>query len=105
LAKFIANIFVTVDATLELAIGVKLFRFLLPPYSLICPATMSITAIFVTAQEYFVAYCRCREVAKLFMLLLSPYGLTRICSSVQHCIYEYIVNVQEYILLVGVRDY
>jgi hypothetical protein len=42
---------VIVDATLELAIGVKLIRVLLPPYSLIGPAAMPITEIFVTAQE------------------------------------------------------
>jgi hypothetical protein len=32
---------------------------------------------FMTAQEYFIAYCRCREAVKLFRFLLPPYSLIR----------------------------
>jgi hypothetical protein len=35
------------------------------------------TALFVTVQEHFIAYCRRREAVKLFRFLLPPYSLTR----------------------------
>jgi hypothetical protein len=31
------------------------------------------TALFVTVQEHFIAYCMCREAVKLFRFLLSAY--------------------------------
>jgi hypothetical protein len=34
------------------------------------------TALFVTVQEHFIVYCRCREAVKLFRFLLSPCRLT-----------------------------
>jgi hypothetical protein len=38
-------------------------------------AGMCTTALSVTLQEHFVAYCGCKDVAKLFMFLLSLYSL------------------------------
>jgi hypothetical protein len=35
------------------------------------------TALFMTVQEHYIAYCRCREAVKLFRFLLSPYSLIR----------------------------
>jgi hypothetical protein len=39
------------------------------------------TALFVTVQEHFIAHCRCREVVKLFVFVLSPYSLIATCNS------------------------
>jgi hypothetical protein len=36
--------------------------------------------LFMSVQEYFVVYCGCIEVVKLFRLLLSPYRLTGTCK-------------------------
>jgi hypothetical protein len=41
--------------------------------------------IFLTLQEHFIAYCRCREAVNLFRFLLSPYSLIGTCDSVQKC--------------------
>jgi hypothetical protein len=41
----------------------------------VAPATKLFTNFFVTVQEHFIAYCRCREAAKLYRFLLSPYSL------------------------------
>jgi hypothetical protein len=38
----------------------------------------------VTVQENFIAYCRCREVIKLYRFLLSPYNLIGICNNLQN---------------------
>jgi hypothetical protein len=43
------------------------------------------TASFVTVQEHFIPYCRCREAVKLFRFLLPPYSLIGTCNSVQNC--------------------
>jgi hypothetical protein len=40
---------------------------------------------FMTALEYSIAYCRCREAVTLFRFMLSPYSLVGNCSSVQNC--------------------
>jgi hypothetical protein len=45
-------------------------------------------ANFVTVQEQFIAYCRCRETVKLRRFLLSPYSLTGTCYSVQNCTFR-----------------
>jgi hypothetical protein len=42
----------------------------------------------MTAQEYFIAYCGCREAVKLFRFLLSPYSLMWSYKSLQNCSYE-----------------
>jgi hypothetical protein len=43
---------------------------------------------FVTVQEHFIAYCRCRETVKLFRFLLSLYSLIETCSNVQNCTFR-----------------
>jgi hypothetical protein len=44
--------------------------------------------LFVTLQEHFIAYCKCREVVKLFRFLLSPYSVTKTCNNVQNCAFR-----------------
>jgi hypothetical protein len=39
------------------------------------------TELFVTVQEHFIAYCKCREAVKLFRFLLSPYSLIGTCNN------------------------
>jgi hypothetical protein len=36
---------------------------------------LELTKHFVTVQKHFIAYCKCKEAAKLFRFLLSPYSL------------------------------
>jgi hypothetical protein len=43
---------------------------------------------FVSVQEHFIAYCRCREAVKLFRFLLSPYSLIGTCTSLQNCTFR-----------------
>jgi hypothetical protein len=51
------------------------------------------TALVVTVQEHFIAYCRCRDAVELLRLLLSPYSLVGTGNSVQNCIF---LNVREH---------
>jgi hypothetical protein len=55
--------------------AVLLFRWSVPPYSLIWSAEMCRTAIFVTLKRHFRLYCMCGKAVLLFRFLLPPYSL------------------------------
>jgi hypothetical protein len=74
---------------------VKLFRFLLSPYSLIGTCNSVQNCIFMTVQEHFIAYCKCRGAVKLFRFLLSPYSLIGTCNSVQNCTFRWPVEIAD----------
>jgi hypothetical protein len=64
--------------------AVKLFKFLLSPYNLIGACKSGRTALFITTQEHFTAYCKSSEAVKLVRFLLPPYSLTE-TYNVQKC--------------------
>jgi hypothetical protein len=53
------------------------------------------TALFVTVQEHFIACCRCREVVKLFRVLLSPCSLAAIYKCIFHSIGRVCTHVRK----------
>jgi hypothetical protein len=65
--------------------AVKLFRFLLSPYSLIGTCICVQNCSFRDCTGTFIAYCMCREAVKLFRFLLSPYSLIGAYDNVQNC--------------------
>jgi hypothetical protein len=62
---------------------VKLFTFLLSPYSLVGTCSSVQNCTFHDCAEQYIAYCWCRGFVKLFRFLVSPYSLVETCNSVQ----------------------
>lgn len=85
-------------------IVVKLATFLTPPYIWQGPSTMCDTVLLVIGTQNNeknhnsrdctgIAYCRCRNVVKLFRFLTSPFSLIGSCSSAQNCAFRDCIGI------------